>query len=114
MQKGNSAIMKNKRILYLTDLCYRAKGRNYSEEDIYITNKLKESFDVVLCHPKCAESFEDMVDLIVFRNTGSVIEYKDVYQEFISTRGTACFLYCLEWRWAQAGCFSTKPTRKSA
>ena len=75
--------MKNKRILYLTDLCYKAKGRNYSEEDIYITNKLKESFDVVLCHPKCAESFEDMVDLIVFRNTGSVIEYKDVYQAFV-------------------------------
>ncbi len=75
--------MKNKRILYLTDLRYRAKGRNYSEEDIYITNKLKESFDVVLCHPKCAESFEDMVDLIVFRNTGSVIEYKDVYQAFV-------------------------------
>ena len=75
--------MKSKRILYLTDLCYKAKGRNYSEEDIYITDKLKESFDVVLCHPKCAESFEDMVDLIVFRNTGSVIGYKDIYQAFV-------------------------------
>jgi hypothetical protein len=30
-----------KKILYLTDLSYKAKGRNYSEEDIYITDKLK-------------------------------------------------------------------------
>ena len=75
--------MNNKRILYLTDLCYEAKGRHYSEEDIYITDKLKETFDVVLCHPKCAEGFEDMADLIVFRNTGSVIGYKDIYQAFV-------------------------------
>ena len=75
--------MKSKRILYLTDLGYQAKGRNYSEEDIYITDRLKDSFDVVLCHPKCAESFEDMADLIVFRNTGSVIGYKDIYQAFV-------------------------------
>ena len=75
--------MKNTRILYLTDLCYPAKGRNYCEEDIYITDKLKDSFDVVLCHPECAESFEDTTDLIVFRNTGSVIGYKDIYQAFV-------------------------------
>ena len=75
--------MKSKRILYLTDLGYQAKGRNYSEEDIYITDRLKDSFDVVMCHPKCAESFEDMADLIVFRNTGSVIGYKDIYQAFV-------------------------------
>ena len=69
--------MKRKRILYLTDLSYQAKGRVYSEEDIYITDRLKENFDVVLCHPVCAEAFEGMADLIVFRNTGSVIGYKD-------------------------------------
>lgn len=28
-----------KKILYLTDLYYQAKGRNYYEEDIYITGK---------------------------------------------------------------------------
>ena len=48
-----------KKILYLTDLSYKAKGRNYSEEDIYITDKLKNKYDVVLCHPKCAVSYED-------------------------------------------------------
>lgn len=74
--------MKPKSILYLTDLSYPAKGRIYSEEDIYITNLLKDCFDVVLCHPKCAERFEDSVDLIVFRNTGSIIGYKEIYLAF--------------------------------
>lgn len=72
-----------KKILYLSDLSYQAKGRNYGEEDIFITSRLKEAFDVALCHPGCAEGFEDAVYLIVFRNTGSVIGYKDVYQEFV-------------------------------
>jgi hypothetical protein len=36
----------------MTDLSYKAKGRNYSEEDIYITDKLKNKYDVVLSHPK--------------------------------------------------------------
>ena len=75
--------MKKKKLLYLTDLCYPAKGRNYSEEDIYITDQLKAHFDVALCHPKCAERFGDDADLIVFRNTGSVIGYRDVYQSFV-------------------------------
>lgn len=76
--------MKTKKLLYLTCLSYPAKGRTYSEEDIYITDLLKECFDVVLCHPKCAESFEDSVDLIVFRNTGSIIGYKDIYDSFVN------------------------------
>ena len=73
----------NQKILYLTDLSYRTKGRVYSEEDIYITNRLKEHFDVVLCHPQCAESFEDAADVIVFRNTGSVIGYRELYSNFV-------------------------------
>ena len=72
-----------KKILYLTDLYYQAKGRNYCEEDLYITSILKDNFDVVLCHPQNSESFEENVDLIVFRNTGSVLGYKEVYDNFI-------------------------------
>lgn len=72
-----------KKILYLTDLAYTAKGRNYSEEDIYITDWLKNKYDVVLCHPKCAGSYEDLVDLVVFRNTGSVLGYKEIYSDFL-------------------------------
>ncbi len=71
-----------KKILYLTDLYYEAKGRNYYEEDIYITGKLKDCFDIVLCNPKNSESFENDVDLIVFRNTGGVSGFKDIYNSF--------------------------------
>lgn len=73
-----------KKILYLTDLYYKAKGRNYYEEDIYITGKLKDCFDVVLCNPKNSESFEKDVDLIVFRNTGGVSGFKDIYNSFVN------------------------------
>lgn len=33
-----------KKVLYLTDLYYKAKGRNYYEEDIFITRILKDYF----------------------------------------------------------------------
>lgn len=72
-----------KKILYLTDLYYEAKGRKYYEEDIYITGRLKDYFDVVLCNPKNSESFEKDVDLIVFRNTGAISVFKDVYDAFV-------------------------------
>jgi len=73
-----------KKILYLTDLSYQAKGRVYCEEDIYITNRLKDYFDVVLCNPINAESYEDFVDLIVFRNTGGIKGFKAVYDDFVT------------------------------
>ncbi|MBQ9247182.1 MAG: hypothetical protein IJ171_01180 [Ruminococcus sp.] len=72
-----------KKILYLTDLAYRAKGRNYCEEDIYITSRLKDQYGVALCHPKCSESFEKDADLIVFRNTGGVSGFKEIYDSFV-------------------------------
>ncbi len=72
-----------KKILYLTDLAYQAKGRNYCEEDIYITARLKDRYDVALCHPKCSEGFEKDADLIVFRNTGGVSGFKECYDSFV-------------------------------
>lgn len=72
-----------KKILYLTDLYYKAKGRNYCEEDIYITGRLKNYFDIVLCHPQNSESFENDVDLIIFRNTGGVSGFKNIYDSFV-------------------------------
>ena len=72
-----------KKILYLTDLCYQAKGREYFREDLYITGVLKDHFDVAICHIQNAEAFEDQADLIVFRNTGSVIGYRNVYDSFV-------------------------------
>ena len=72
-----------KKILYLTDLYYEAKGRDYFEEDLYITEKLKDYFDLVLCNPKNSESFESDVDLVIFRNTGPVSEFPEVYDSFV-------------------------------
>ena len=72
-----------KKILYLTDLAYQAKGRNYCEEDIYITSHLKDRYDIALCHPKCSLSFEKDADLIVFRNTGGVSGFKEIYDSFV-------------------------------
>lgn len=72
-----------KKILYLTDLNYQAKGRTYCEEDIYITGKLRDEFDLVLCHPKNAEGFEGDADLIIFRNTGPVSAYPAAYRNLV-------------------------------
>ena len=71
-----------KKILYLTDLYYQAKGRNYYEEDLFLSGILKDHFDMVLCNPKNSSSFENDVDLIIFRNTGSVLNFKEVYDSF--------------------------------
>lgn len=71
------------KILYLTDLYYEAKGRNYFEEDLYISGILKEHFDIALCHPKNSKDFENDVDLIVFRNTGPVSGFEEVYESFV-------------------------------
>lgn len=83
--KGSDEVkwMKRKKILYLTDLNYQAKGRVYSEEDLFITDQLKNDFDITLSHPKDAERLEDDADFIVFRNTGSVIGYQEVYESFV-------------------------------
>ncbi|MGG4195189.1 hypothetical protein ABEW50_17240, partial [Paenibacillus jamilae] len=59
-------------------------GRNYYEEDLFLTSKLREAFNLVICHPEDTESFEDNVDLIVFRNAGPVANYKDKFAAFRS------------------------------
>lgn len=73
-----------KTILYLTDLYYQAKGRNYYEEDLYITSRLKEQFNLLIGHPQQALAFMDVADAIVFRNTGPVLWYKDYYNRFVT------------------------------
>lgn len=69
-------------ILYLTDLYYKAKGRNYYEEDLYITSRLKDHFTLLLGHPQQALSTMHCADLVVFRNTGPVMWYKDYFNRF--------------------------------
>ncbi len=71
-----------KTILYVTDFAYQAKGRRYCDEDLFITNYLRSRFNVATCHPACCEPFEDAADVIVFRNTGAVAGFQDVYDAF--------------------------------
>lgn len=81
-------------ILYLTDFYYKAQGRNYYEEDLYITSRLKDHFDLLIGHPQQVLSYIDCADLIVFRNTGPVLWYKDYFDRFAATvvrRGTLTF-----------------------
>ena len=41
-----------KKILFVTDLYYEAKGRLYYEEDLFLTGQLRKDFDLVICNPK--------------------------------------------------------------
>lgn len=72
-----------KSILYVTDLYYKAKGRNYHEEDLYITSHLKDRFQVLICHPLQVLDFLQVADMIIIRNSGSVIYYKDYFYQFV-------------------------------
>ncbi|TRO64382.1 hypothetical protein [Christiangramia sabulilitoris] len=74
--------MKN--ILYLTDLYYEANGRVYSEEDLYITSRLRSHFDITIAHPLEAIPLLNETDLVVFRNTGPVIGYQEYFNEFLN------------------------------
>ena len=71
-------------ILYLTDLYYGAKGREYFKEDLYITSQLQPHFNLLIGHPQQVLSYPALADLIVFRNTGPVIYYRDYFNRFVS------------------------------
>lgn len=72
-----------KTILYLTDLYYPAKGRNYYEEDVFITSRLKDHFNILIGNPQQAISFVNCADIIVFRNTGPVIYYQEYFNRYV-------------------------------
>ncbi|MGG6231517.1 hypothetical protein [Tenacibaculum sp. SDUM215027] len=73
-----------KRILYITDLFYKANGRNYYEEDLFIISKLKKHFNIIIGHPQQAIENLHIADLIVYRNTGAVLGYENYYRKFVS------------------------------
>ncbi|WP_245830868.1 ATP-grasp domain-containing protein [Marivirga sericea] len=73
----------NPTLLYLTDLYYPAKGRDYYEEDLYITSQFKEHFNILIGNPQQALAFLDKAEIIVFRNTGPVAYYQDYFNEFV-------------------------------
>lgn len=70
------------RVLYVTDLAYEARGRRYCDEDIFLSARLRESFDIALCHPADAVRLMGSFDVVVVRNSGPVIHYRDEYDAF--------------------------------
>lgn len=70
------------RILFVTDLAYPARGRRYCDEDIFLTSRLREDFDLALCHPRDAAALMGAFDAVVVRNSGPVLGYLDAYEEF--------------------------------
>ncbi|MFF8420261.1 hypothetical protein [Streptomyces sp. NPDC015680] len=69
-------------VLYVTDLTYEARGRRYCDEDIRLTARLREEFDVALCHPRDAAALLDGFDTVVIRNSGPVLHYQEAYDAF--------------------------------
>lgn len=74
--------MDRRRILFVTDLAYPARGRRYCDEDIFLTSRLRETFDIALCHPLDAAALMDGFDAVVVRNSGPVLHYQDAYDAF--------------------------------
>ncbi|GHG10368.1 ATP-grasp domain-containing protein [Streptomyces zaomyceticus] len=81
-------------LLYVTDLAYPARGRRYCDEDIHLTARLRENFDLALCHPLDAAALMDGFDAVVVRNSGPVLGYQkeyDAFRERALARGTRVY-----------------------
>ncbi|MFJ9774500.1 hypothetical protein ACIRVF_25225 [Kitasatospora sp. NPDC101157] len=70
------------RVLLVTDLAYQARGRRYCDEDIALSARLREDFDVALCHPLDAAALLDSFDVVLIRNSGPVLNYRAAYEDF--------------------------------
>ncbi|MGX1273870.1 hypothetical protein [Streptomyces phaeoluteigriseus] len=71
-----------RRLLYVTDLAYEARGRRYGDEDVFLTSRLRAHFDLALCHPLDAAALMDAFDAVVVRNSGPVLGYRAEYDAF--------------------------------
>ncbi|CAL9321608.1 hypothetical protein SUDANB135_06334 [Streptomyces sp. SudanB135_2055] len=82
------------RLLYVTDLAYPARGRRYCDEDIFLTSRLRDEFDLALCHPGEAAALLDAFDAVVVRNSGPVLGRRaayDAFRERATERGTRVY-----------------------
>ncbi|MBB4717728.1 hypothetical protein BJ965_007610 [Streptomyces luteogriseus] len=73
---------EHRRVLFVTDLAYQARGRRYCDEDIFLTSRLRDGFDIALCHPLDAAALMDAFDVVVVRNSGPVLRYQKEYDAF--------------------------------
>ncbi|MFE3329772.1 hypothetical protein [Streptomyces sp. NPDC059176] len=82
------------RVLYVTDLSYPARGRRYCDEDIRLTARLGQRLPLALCHPRDAATLMDAFDLVVVRNSGPVMHYREAHDAFrtrAAARGTRVY-----------------------
>ncbi|MCX4916959.1 hypothetical protein [Streptomyces sp. NBC_00687] len=70
------------RVLYVSDLAYPARGRRYCDEDIALTARLREDFDIAVCHPLDAAALMTGFDAVVVRNSGPVLHHQAAYDAF--------------------------------
>lgn len=70
------------RLLYVTNFGYPARGRDYPTEDIMLTGRLRDEFDLAVCHPLDTTALMDSFDAVVVRNSGPVLGYQAAYDEF--------------------------------
>ncbi|MEU9472406.1 hypothetical protein AB0D78_38640 [Streptomyces avermitilis] len=81
-------------VLFVTDLAYEARGRRYCDEDIFLSSRLRDDFDIALCHPLDAAALMDTFDAVVVRNSGPVLHYQkeyDAFRERAAARGTRVY-----------------------
>ncbi|MEU5633311.1 hypothetical protein ACH47C_16115 [Streptomyces rishiriensis] len=81
-------------VLFVTDLAYEARGRRYCDEDVFLSSRLRNDFDVALCHPLDAAALMDAFDAVVVRNSGPVLHYQKEYDAFrdqAAARGTRVY-----------------------
>ncbi|MEU0397126.1 hypothetical protein ABZ208_31000 [Streptomyces sp. NPDC006208] len=81
-------------VLFVTDLAYQAQGRRYGDEDTFLTSRLRDAFDLALCHPLDAAALMDAFDAVVVRNSGPVLHYQEKYDAFreqAAARGTRVY-----------------------
>ena len=71
-------------VLFVTDLAYQAQGRRYCDEDILLSSRLRNDFDIALCHPLDAAALMGPFDAVVVRNSGPVLHYREAYEAFRS------------------------------
>ncbi|MGE6738283.1 hypothetical protein, partial [Streptomyces sp. NPDC059900] len=75
-------------------LAYQAQGRRYCDEDIFLASRLRDDFDIALCHPLDAAALMDAFDAVAVRNSGPVLHYQqdyDAFREQATARGTKVY-----------------------
>ena len=69
-------------LLLVSDLLYPAQGRRYGDEDTWLAGRLRQDFDLAITSPLDAAALMSSFDLVLVRNSGPVIHYREAYAAF--------------------------------